>query len=147
MGEHGSGQRIPIKQIYKSLVELQHFSTFRLFKMIAAITVTTVVACMLRLLFNDQEPFSFDIAAMLSTREIPTTPLVLYAVGAVPISLRAFVPEAVLDLGLATLAVGTGWLAIWLFTTSHHIATYTMTSAPPAPRGRRLNVADTAGAR
>ena len=56
MGEHGSGQRIPIKQIYKSLVELQHFSTFRLFKMIAAITVTTVVACMLRLLFNDQEP-------------------------------------------------------------------------------------------
>lgn len=68
MGEHGSGQRIPIKQIYKSLVELQHFSTFRLFKMIAAITVTTVVACMLRLLFNDQEPFSFDIAAMLSTR-------------------------------------------------------------------------------
>ena len=68
MGEHGSGQRIPIKQIYKSLVELQHFSTFRLFKMIAAITVTTVVACMLRLLFNDQEPFSFDVAAMLSTR-------------------------------------------------------------------------------
>lgn len=66
MGEHGSGQRIPIKQIYKSLVELQHFSTFRLFKMIAAITVTTVVACMLRLLFNDQEPFSFDIATMLS---------------------------------------------------------------------------------
>lgn len=87
------------------------------------------------------------VAAMLSTREIPTTPLVLYAVGAVPISLRAFVPETVLDLGLATLAVGTGWLAIWLFTTSHHIATYTMTSAPPAPRGRRLNVADTAGAR
>lgn len=86
-------------------------------------------------------------AAMLSTREIPTTPLVLYAVGAVPISLRAFVPETVLDLGLATLAVGTGWLAIWLFTTSHHLATSTVTGTPPAPRGRRLNVADTAGAR
>ena len=35
----------------------------------------------------------------------------MYAVGAVPIVLRAFVPEAVLDLGLVTLAVGIGWLA------------------------------------
>ena len=53
---------------------------------------------------------------MLRTREVPTAPLVLYAVGAIPISLRAFVPEAVLDLGLAVLAVGIAWLAIWLFT-------------------------------
>ena len=47
--------------------------------------------------------------------EIPMVPLVLYAVGAVPVALRAFVPEVVLDLGLAVLAVGTGWLAVWLF--------------------------------
>jgi hypothetical protein len=33
----------------------------------------------------------------------------------VPVSLRAFVPEAVLDAGLLALAVGVGWLAAWLF--------------------------------
>src|SRR4051794_9513761 len=38
------------------------------------------------------------VTAMLRTRELPTAPLVLYAVGAVPVSLRAFVPEAALDL-------------------------------------------------
>ena len=43
---------------------------------------------------------------MIRTRELPAVPLALYAVGAVPVSLRAFVPEAVLDLGLLTLAVG-----------------------------------------
>ena len=32
------------------------------------------------------------VAAMLSTREIPTAPLVLYAVGAVPVALRALRP-------------------------------------------------------
>jgi len=55
------------------------------------------------------------VGAMLRSREIPATPLVLYAVGAVPVSLRAFVPEVALDLGLVTMAVGVGWLAIWLF--------------------------------
>ena len=53
--------------------------------------------------------------AMLRTGELPTAPLVLCLVGAVPVSLRAFVPEAALDLGLVTVAVGIGWLAIWLF--------------------------------
>ena len=53
--------------------------------------------------------------AMIRTREIPTLPMTLYAVGAVPVSLRAFVPEAVLDLGLLALAVGAGWLAAWLY--------------------------------
>ena len=62
------------------------------------------------------------VTAMLRTRELPTAPLVLYAVGAVPISLRAFVPEAVLDLGLVVLAVGIAWLAIWLFDRSSRIA-------------------------
>ena len=62
------------------------------------------------------------VTAMLRTRELPTAPLVLYAVGAVPVALRAFVPEAVLDLGLVILAVGLTWLAIWLFDRSSRIA-------------------------
>ncbi|MCW2802595.1 MAG: hypothetical protein JWN06_812 [Propionibacteriaceae bacterium] len=72
------------------------------------------------------------VTALLRTREVPVMPLVLYAVGAVPISLRAFVPEAVLDLGLAVLAVGIAWIAIWLFDRSSRIATWTMTSTPAA---------------
>jgi hypothetical protein len=72
------------------------------------------------------------VTAMLRTREVPVTPLVLYAVGAVPVSLRAFVPEAVLDLGLAVLAVGVAWLAIWIFDRSSRITTWTMTSTPAA---------------
>ena len=65
------------------------------------------------------------VAAMLRSREVPTTPLVLYAVGAVPVSLRAFVPEAVLDLGLVTMAVGIGWISIWLFNRSSRSTTRT----------------------
>jgi hypothetical protein len=72
------------------------------------------------------------VTALLRTREVPVMPLVLYAVGAVPISLRAFVPEAVLDLGLAVLAVGIAWIAIWLFDRSSRIATWTMTGTPAA---------------
>jgi hypothetical protein len=63
------------------------------------------------------------VGAMLRSREIPTTPLILYAAGAVPVSLRAFVPEVALDLGLVTMAVGVGWLAIWLFARSSCITT------------------------
>ena len=74
------------------------------------------------------------VTTMLRTREVPTAPLVLYAVGAVPVALRAFVPEAVLDLGLAVLAVGIAWLAIWLFNRSNRIATWTVTGTPPAYR-------------
>ena len=72
------------------------------------------------------------VTAMLRTREVPTAPLVLYAVGAVPVSLRAFVPEAVLDTGLAVLAVGIAWLAIWLFARSDRIASWTTTGTRPA---------------
>jgi hypothetical protein len=71
------------------------------------------------------------VATMLRTREVPVAPLVLYAVGAIPISLRAFVPEAVLDLGLVVLAAGTAWLAIWLFGHSRHITGSTITITPP----------------
>jgi hypothetical protein len=55
------------------------------------------------------------VATMIRGREIPTVPLIMYVVGAVPVSFRAFVPEAVLDLGLLTLAVGIAWLAGWFF--------------------------------
>lgn len=58
------------------------------------------------------------VTAMIRSREVPVAPLVLYAIGAVAVALRAFVPEVVLDLGLLTLAVGLGWLAIWLFNRS-----------------------------
>ena len=74
------------------------------------------------------------VATMLRTREVPVAPLVLYAVGAVPIALRAFVPEAALDLGLAVLALGTAWLAVWLFARSNRIVSWTLTGAPPAHR-------------
>ena len=72
------------------------------------------------------------VAAMLRTREIPAAPLVLYAVGAVPVALRASIPEAVLDVGLAVLAVGIAWLGIWFFNRSDRIDAWTMTDAPPA---------------
>ncbi|HSU35733.1 MAG TPA: hypothetical protein VLJ88_08735 [Propionibacteriaceae bacterium] len=74
------------------------------------------------------------VTALLRTREIPTAPLALYAVGAIPIALRAFVPETVLDLGLAVLAVGIAWLAIWLFKRSDQIPAWTMTGTTPTHR-------------
>ncbi len=70
------------------------------------------------------------VTAMVRGREIPTAPLVLYAVGAVPVAFRAFVPEVALDLGLVTLAVGIGWLAIWLFNSSSRIETWAMPKTP-----------------
>lgn len=72
------------------------------------------------------------VAAMLLSREIPPAPLVLYAVGAIPVALRAFLPEVVLDLGLVVLAVGIAWLAILLLDRSGHIAVATLTGTPPA---------------
>ena len=73
------------------------------------------------------------VAAMLRSREIPTAPLVLYAVGAVPVSFRAFVPEAALDLGLLTMAVGIGWIAIWLYNRSSRITTWADHAVDDAP--------------
>jgi hypothetical protein len=67
------------------------------------------------------------VTTMLRTRELPTVPLVLYAVGAVPVSLRAFVPEFALDLGLVVLAAGIAWLAIWLYDRASSITTWTGT--------------------
>ena len=79
------------------------------------------------------------VTAMHLTREVPTAPLVLYALGAVPVSLRAFVPEAALDLGLVTLAVGIGWLAIWLFDRSSRIATWGDRRLTDVPRAGAIH--------
>ncbi len=87
-----------------------------------AVTVTSVLFLLGSLSF---------VAALLRSREVPAVPLVLYAVGAIPISLRAFVPELVLDLGLVVLAAGIAWLAVWLFGRSRHITGSTITITPP----------------
>lgn len=76
------------------------------------------------------------VAAMLRTREVPPLPLVMYAVGAVTVALRAFIPEAALDLGLAVLAVGIAWLAVWLYGRSARITTWAVTDAPAVSRIR-----------
>jgi hypothetical protein len=78
------------------------------------------------------------VIAMLRSREIPPAPLVLYAVGAIPVSLRVFAPELVLDLGLVVLAAGIAWLAVWLFNRSAHITTWTTTGAPPVRQPVRV---------
>ena len=70
------------------------------------------------------------VAAMIQSHEIPTAPLVMYGIGAVPVSLRAFVPEVALDLGLLTLAGGIGWLAFWLLGNSGQIGVRTLPDAP-----------------
>jgi hypothetical protein len=88
-----------------------------------AVTVTSVLFLLGSLSF---------VAALLRSQEVPAVPLVLYAVGAIPISLRAFVPELVLDLGLVVLAAGIAWLAVWLFGRSRHISGSTTTSTPSA---------------
>lgn len=69
------------------------------------------------------------VTAMIRSREVPVAPLILYAIGAVAVALRAFVPEVVLDLGLLTLAVGLGWLAIWLFNRSTSFLAWEDTTA------------------
>ena len=73
------------------------------------------------------------VATMIRTRELPTVPLVMYVVGAVPVSLRAFVPEAVLDLGLLTLAVGIAWLAGWFFVRAGSLTSSTRSAFVPVP--------------
>lgn len=55
------------------------------------------------------------VISMFVAKGVPRIPLVLYAIGVVPIALRAFVPELALDLGLVTLAAAIGWLAGWLW--------------------------------
>ncbi len=70
------------------------------------------------------------VTTMIRSRQLPTTPLVMYAVGAIPVAFRAFVPEAALDLGLVLLAAGIAWLAIWILETAGHLATSTAAARP-----------------
>ncbi len=85
-----------------------------------ALTVASVTFLLGTLMF---------VTAMVRGGEIPRIPLAMYAVGAIPVAFRAFVPEVALDLGLLTVALGIGWLAIWLFHSSSRIQTWTM---PPS---------------
>jgi hypothetical protein len=55
------------------------------------------------------------VASMFVAKGVPRIPLALYAIGVVPIALRAFVPEWALDMGLVTLAAAIGLLAGWLW--------------------------------
>jgi hypothetical protein len=55
------------------------------------------------------------VISLVVARGVPRIPLALYFIGAVPIALRAFVPEWALDLGLVTLATAIAWLAGWLW--------------------------------
>ena len=54
---------------------------------------------------------------------VPRVPLALYFIGALPIALRAFVPEWTLDLGLVILAAALTWLAAWLWLRARTILT------------------------
>jgi hypothetical protein len=55
------------------------------------------------------------VISMFTGKGVPRIPLVLYAIGVVPIALRSFVPELALELGLVTLAAAIGWLSVWLW--------------------------------
>lgn len=55
------------------------------------------------------------VISLVVGRGVPRIPLALYFIGAVPIALRAFVPELALDLGLVILAAAIAWLAGWLW--------------------------------
>lgn len=70
-----------------------------------------LVASSLLFLFGT---LAFAISLAVDGR-VPRLPLAMYFIGAVPIALRAFVPELTLDLGLVTLASAIAWLAGWLW--------------------------------
>jgi hypothetical protein len=55
------------------------------------------------------------VISLFAGKRVPRIPLVLYAIGVVPIALRAFVPELALDLGLVALAGAIGWLSVCLW--------------------------------
>lgn len=63
------------------------------------------------------------VVSLAAGKELPRIPLVLYFIGAVPIALRAFVPELALDLGLVVLAAAIAWLATSLWHSASTIPT------------------------
>jgi hypothetical protein len=52
--------------------------------------------------------------ALLRDGKAPRIPVIAYAIAAVPIGLRIFVPEIVLDLALGLLGASVTWLALWM---------------------------------
>jgi hypothetical protein len=52
--------------------------------------------------------------ALLRDGTAPRIPIVAYAIATIPIGLRSFVPELVLDLALGLLGVSVIWLALWM---------------------------------
>lgn len=64
-------------------------------------------------------------------KDVPRIPLALYFIGVVPISLRAFVPEWALDLGLVTLAAAIVWLAGWLWVRAGSVQSFKATTESP----------------
>ena len=52
--------------------------------------------------------------ALLRDGKAPRIPIIAYAIATVPIGLRIFVPELVLDLALGLLGASVTWLALWM---------------------------------
>jgi hypothetical protein len=53
-------------------------------------------------------------SALLRDGKAPWIPTIAYAIATVPIGLRTFVPELVLDLALGLLGAAAIWLALWM---------------------------------
>jgi hypothetical protein len=53
-------------------------------------------------------------SALLRDGRAPRIPIIAYAIATVPIGLRNFVPELVLDLALGLLGAAVIWLAVWM---------------------------------
>jgi hypothetical protein len=53
-------------------------------------------------------------SALLRDGKAPRLPVVAYALATIPIALRNFVPELVLDLALVLLGASVIWLALWM---------------------------------
>ena len=52
--------------------------------------------------------------ALLRDGKAPWIPIIAYAIATIPIGLRNFVPELVLDLALGLLGASVTWLALWM---------------------------------
>ena len=53
-------------------------------------------------------------SALLRDGKAPRIPIIAYAIATVPIGLRIFVPELVLDVALGLLGAAVTWLALWM---------------------------------
>jgi hypothetical protein len=53
-------------------------------------------------------------SALLRDGTAPRIPVIAYAVATIPIALRIFVPELVLDVSLGLLGTSVTWLALWM---------------------------------